>query len=232
MDGQATACWISPCRCNVARPSTCWQEKRIGLPPRSNISEISSFPLQQGVVLPRQQRPAFVACVIVWAPVSIGGLAIRIQDKSIRDHHGPWRGPRAACHPVALPRCSGSSLPRVPLRSASPLRRSPFPVRGHGLGPDPLRHAPSSERRTTSTSVGLNLDISQLSKICPSRRNMIFMVNDEKTALLPQAAATKSIRPLWGNPVPRTERHRPSFCSGFASPSSCPSARPSRWQQS
>lgn len=172
------------------------------------------------------------SCVIVWAPVSIGGLAIRIQDKSIRDHHGPWRGPRAACQPVALPRCSGSSLPRVPLRSASPLRRSPFPVRGHGLGPDPSRHAPSSERRTTSTSVGLNLDISQLSKICPSRRNIIFMVNDEKTALLPQAAATKSIRPLWGNPVPRTERHRPSFCSGFASPSSCPSARPSRWQQS
>lgn len=121
MDGQATACWISP----LAREAN-WIAS-----PQQHPGDII-FSSSTGRSFAQATKACICGfCVIVWAPVSIGGLAIRIQDKSIRDHHGPWRGPRAACQPVALPRCSGSSLPRVPLRSASPLRRSPFPVRGH-----------------------------------------------------------------------------------------------------
>lgn len=104
MDGQATACWISP----LAREAN-WIAS-----PQQHPGDII-FSSSTGRSFAQATKACICGfCVIVWAPVSIGGLAIRIQDKSIRDHHGPWRGPRAACQPVALPRCSGSSLPRVP----------------------------------------------------------------------------------------------------------------------
>lgn len=231
MDGQATACWISPCRCNVARPSTCWQDEANWIAsPQQHLGDIifssstgRSFfcPGNKGLHLWLLRHR--LGSRFHWRPC----------DQDSGQVHS--RSPRAVERSTScLPACRPATLQRFLTAACAPPFGIPapslsIPGQRHGLGPDPSRHAPSSKRRTTSTSVGLNLDTSQLSKICPSRRNIIFMVND---ALLPQVAATKSIRPLWGNPVPRTERHRPSFCSGFASPSSCPSARPSRWQQS
>lgn len=225
MDGQATASELL----QMLQPQCSEDEANCLAAATSRRYHILLFNRVQ--FLPRQQRPAYVVSASSFGlPFPLEALRSRFRTSPFTITTGRVGGPRATCQPVALPRCSGSSLPRVPLGPFG----SPAPglySRREGTGSGrTLRDMPRAQSDDIN-QCGINLDISQLSKTFPSRRHRIFTVNDEKTAFLPQVAVTKSIRPLWGNPVPRTERHHPSFCSGFALPSSCPNARPRRWQQ-
>lgn len=161
-------------------------------------------------------------CVIVWTP------RFHWQPCDQDSGQGHSRSLRVVERSTScLPACRPATLLRFFTAACAPPfdPRSPVSVPGDRARSraGPYETCPEL-RETTSTSVGINLDISQLSKICAWRKDIIFMVNDEKTAVLPQVAVTKSIRPLWETQCRGQSVIVQVFAAGFASPSSCPNA--------
>lgn len=180
-----------PLNCSQCRKAFNLSEKE----PQQHFGDII-FLFNRAQFLPRQESlPACVASASSFGlPFPLAALrsGFRTRPFKITTGHGEAHELAASlspCHAAAIPHCRVCPSVRHP--------RSPVSVAGDRARSraGPYETCPEL-RETTSTSVGINLDIGQLSKIFAWRKDRIFMVNDEKTAFLPQVAVTKSIRPV------------------------------------
>lgn len=189
---------------------------------RSNISEIS-YSSPTG----RSPCPGNKACLHVWFLRHRLDSRFHWQPCDQDSGQGHSRSLRVVERSTScLPACRPATLLRFFTAACAPpfgtpAPRSPFPVIGHGLGPDPTRHAPSSEKRHQPALVSISILV-----------NCQRFVHGKKTefswSMTKRPLSCRKWRsPSQSGPFGETQCRGQSvivqvFAAGFASPSSCP----------